>query len=224
MRALLKRVISFFLVPLTRWYLRKERKYNYKGTLVIVHPAVFHPGFFSSTQFLLQYLERKTMQGTQLLELGCGTGLIALLSAKAGAQVVASDLSVKAIENAKQNFSNHQVDVSLIHSDLFDDIPQKKYDWIIINPPYYAKTVRQEEDLAWHCGQDFQYFQKLFQSLLRYIDIETQIIMVLTLGCDLDKIFMIAEANKFKFELLKEKNVLFDGKDYLYQIRFKGFA
>jgi hypothetical protein len=42
--------------------------------------------------------------------------------------------------------------------------------------------------------------------------------MVLTLGCELDKIFEIAKRKGFLFELLEERNVLFDGKDFLYRI------
>jgi hypothetical protein len=43
--------------------------------------------------------------------------------------------------------------------------------------------------------------------------------MVLTKGCDLKKIFTIARDAGFYFETIAEKNVLFDGKNYLYQIR-----
>jgi hypothetical protein len=42
---------------------------------------------------------------------------------------------------------------------------------------------------------------------------------VLTLGCELDKIVEIAKNHRFQFDLLQEKNVLFDGKDFLFQIR-----
>ena len=42
--------------------------------------------------------------------------------------------------------------------------------------------------------------------------------MVLTLGCERDKIFEIAKRHLFVFELIGEKNVLFDRKDFLYRI------
>ena len=218
MRKLLKRSISFFLVPLTRWYLRKERNYTYKGIPISVFPGVFHPGFFLSTNFILAFLEGKSLKNSTLLELGCGTALISIVSAKAGALVTACELSLVALKNAEHNIRQNRVSVQLIHSNLFDAIEKKTFDWIIINPPYYAKVVRNEEDLAWHCGDDFQYFHKLFSTLRDCIHPNTQVIMVLTLGCEQDKIFEIAKHHHFIFELIGEKNVLFDGKDFLYRI------
>ena len=218
MRKWLKRIVSFFLVPFTRWYLRKKRNYAYKGIPISVFPGVFHPGLFSSTNFILTFLEDKLLKNSTLLELGCGTSLISIVAAKDGALVTACDLSLTALKNAEHNIRQNRATVQLIHSNLFDAIEKNTFDWIIINPPYYAKVVRNEEDLAWHCGEDFQYFQKLFSTLRDYMHTNTQVIMVLTLGCERDKIFEIAKRHLFVFELIGEKNVLFDGKDFLYRI------
>jgi hypothetical protein len=42
---------------------------------------------------------------------------------------------------------------------------------------------------------------------------------VLTLGSELEKIFNVGKKEGFQFNLLKERAVLFDGKDFLYQIK-----
>ncbi len=67
---LFKRVVSFFLVPATRWYLRKPRGYTYNGVDIVVQPGVFHPGLFYSTKFLLEFLREQPLAGKSLLELG----------------------------------------------------------------------------------------------------------------------------------------------------------
>jgi release factor glutamine methyltransferase len=219
MRKIFKRFISFFLVPLTRWYLRKERQYSYLGVTVKVFSGVFHPGLFYSTKFLIDFLLTQNIRNKLLLELGCGTGLLSIISASKGAIVTASDLSKQAIENVTSNAIKNQAKITIIHSDLFDRIEQEPFDWIVINPPYYARSPKNEAELAWHCGQEFEYFKKLFSTLESYTHANSQVIMVLTLGCELDKIFEIAKINQFSFELLKEKDVLFDGKDFLYRIR-----
>ena len=219
MRKFFKRIISFFLVPLTRWYLRKERQYSYLGVTVKVFSGVFHPGLFYSTTFLINFLLAQKIRNKSLLELGCGTGLLSIISAKNGAVVTASDLSHQAIKNITSNAVQNQAKITIIYSDLFDRIEQKPFDWIVINPPYYARSPKNEAELAWHCGQEFEYFKKLFSTLGNYTHVNSQVIMVLTLGCELDKIFEIAKINQFSFELLQEKNVLFDGKDFLYRIR-----
>lgn len=218
MRKIFKRVASFFLVPITRWYLRKERKFIYNGINVNVFPGVFHPGLFHSTKFILSYLEGKRLEGKSLLELGCGTGLISVFAAKAGANVTASDLSLKALENSKHNARMNGVFVKLIYSDLFDSIDSTRFDWIVINPPYYARTPENEQDLAWYCGENFEYFRKLFASLKDYTHDSSEVIMVLTKGTDLEAIEKIARENDVRMEMLKENSVLFDEKDFLFRL------
>ena len=219
MRKFLKRCIALILIPATQWYLRKERTYTYQNVAVKVFPGVFHPGLFYSTKFLIDFLITQPIREKSLLELGCGTGLISIVCAKHGALVTASDVSQAALKNASANVSSNQVSVDVIQSDVFDNLGEKTFDWIIINPPYYAKSPSNESELAWHCGENFEYFQKLFKSLGQHIHTGTNTIMVLTLGCELEKIFDIALKNGFQFELIDERNVLFDGKDFLYRIK-----
>jgi release factor glutamine methyltransferase len=219
MRKIFKRIISFFLIPLTRWYLLKERQYSYRDVRVTVFQGVFHPGLFYSTKFLIDYLQTQSIKNKALLELGCGTGLLSIIAAQNGAVVTATDLSPRAIENITFNAKQNRVRIEIIHSDLFDRIGLKPFDWIVINPPYYARSIETEEELAWHCGEEFEYFKKLFSTLKNYMHSTTRVIMVLTLGCELDKIVEIAKTHQFRFELLQEKNVLFDGKDFLYGIK-----
>jgi release factor glutamine methyltransferase len=219
MRKVIKQFTSLFLIPLTRWYLRKERTYSYLGTTVTVLPGVFHPGLFYSTKFLIDYLQDQPVTSKSLLELGCGTGLISVIAAKSGAVVTATDLSRKAIDNINLNANRNGVNIRIIQSDLFNSIERETFDWIIINPPYYAGTASSEEELAWYAGENFDYFRRLFKSLSDYSHKTTEIIMVLTKGSEVSKISTIGNESGFAFELIKEKNVFFDEKDFLYRIR-----
>lgn len=211
---------SAILVPLTKWYLRTERFYHKNGLKVVVLPGVFHPGLFSSTNFLLEFLTEHDLNNKSILELGCGTGYLSVAAARAGAVVTALDLSLLAIRNTRLNATQNNVSIKVLHSDLFSNI-SGAFDWIVINPPYYAMAARNEPELAWHCGEDFEYFRRLFDQLDQHVHNDTFVLMVLTLGCDLETISSIARSNGFEFELLKEKRVLFDEKDFLYRIRLK---
>lgn len=221
MRSLLKRLASFVLVPLTRWYLRKERKYIYRRTEVTVLPGVFHPGFFSSTVLILDYLEGRIEAGQSVLEVGSGTGLISVVAAKASANVTALDVSRAAIENTKRNAHSNNVKVTIIESDLFTNMPKGNFDWVIVNPPYYARDPQNESEFAWYCGRSFQYFRRLFKELPEYLHPQSKAILVLTKGCDTEKISAIGREQGFMFVLIKEKNALFDGKDMLYEVVYK---
>lgn len=223
MRLLVKRLASIILIPFFRWYLRKERSYRYKNISIKVFPGVFHPGFFYSTKFLLEFITGLQLTGKSFLELGCGTGLISIAAAKAGAVVASSDLSNAAIENTRLNVINHQVIVNVIKSDLFDHI-DGIFDYVIVNPPYYAKPVSNEAELAWCCGENFEYFVKFFSQLPKHIHNSSTVIMVLTKGCDLTSILEIATKAQFSMEMLQEQEVFFDGTDYLFSIKAKSFV
>jgi release factor glutamine methyltransferase len=218
MRTFVKRFASFFLIPATRWYLRKPRTYKYQNISIKISPGVFHPGLFHSTRFLLSYLSEIDLKSKTFLELGCGTGLISLVASRAGAMVTASDLNPAAVVNARENANENRAIIHIVHSDLFENI-SGAFDYIVINPPYYARDARSNAELAWNCGKDFEYFKKLFSDLAEHVHGNSSVIMVLTKGCDLTAIFRIADESGFSFELIKEKNVLFDEKDYLFSIK-----
>ena len=202
----LKKLAFRILHPLSETYLSKERDYKYKSINLKVFPGVFHPGLFFSTKILLKYLEKLDLNQKYILELGAGSGLISIYSAKKGAFVTGSDISLTAIYNIEKNSKMNDAYVEVVHSDLFDEIPQKRYDYIIINPPYYKKTPTSEKELAWFGGDDFQYFRKLFSQLGNFIYENTNIIMVLSDDTEIDMIKSIARESRFIMkEVLRKK-------------------
>ena len=71
-----------------------------------------------------------------VLDLCTGSGCIAItIKSKTNANVVASDISIKALSVAKKNAKKLGAKVKLIKSNLFKNINQK-FDIIISNPPY----------------------------------------------------------------------------------------
>jgi release factor glutamine methyltransferase len=168
---------------------------------------------------MLQYLSNIDVAGKTFLDVGTGSGAIAIVAAKRGAIVTAIDLSKLAVDNAILNAKRNNVDIQTFHSDLFSNLSPATFDFIFINPPYYPRTPGSDAELAWYCGEDFQYYQKLFSTLGNFMHANTNVVMVLSKGCDLSQIFKIAADHQFKLEVLLEKLVLFEEKNFLFIIK-----
>ena len=215
MRTILKHIVARTYKPLLEKYLSKTRTYQYKDIRLEVAPEVFHPGFFFSTHVLLKYLKKLPLQNQHFLELGCGSGLIAIYAAKKGATVTATDINKIALQFLARNSRFNNTALRIIESDLFRDIPEQPFDIIAINPPYYKKQPRSDRDYAWHCGENGEFFGSMFRDLGRYVHSQTEVCMVLFEGCDMEMIGN--QASKYGFELqcihahenLLEKNFVF---------------
>ena len=84
----------------------------------------------------------------KVLDIGTGSGAIAV-SLKESCplwQLTASDLSVDAIELARENAKLNQVDISFIQSDVFENI-SGSFDIIVSNPPYISENDKNEVGL-----------------------------------------------------------------------------
>lgn len=84
----------------------------------------------------------------KVLDIGTGSGAIAV-SLKESCplwQVTASDLSVDALELARENAKHNQVDISFIQSDVFEVISDS-FDIIVSNPPYISENDKNEVGL-----------------------------------------------------------------------------
>jgi ribosomal protein L3 glutamine methyltransferase len=103
---------------------------------------------------------------TQILELCTGSGCLPIMLADAfhNAKVDAVDISADALAVAQRNVEEYQLQdrIALIESDLYDQVPDKKYDLIITNPPYVnsdsmsklPQEYRHEPQLALAGGAD----------------------------------------------------------------------
>ncbi len=78
------------------------------------------------------------------LDLCTGSACLAILAAQLfpEAQIHATELSADAIEVARINLRDHQLEtrITLHHGDLFAPVAKQKFDLIIANPPYVAKA------------------------------------------------------------------------------------
>ena len=215
-RNLIKKILHPFLkFGLVKYY-KKPRMYRYEGIEVLVHPEVFPPHLTISTKLLLDFIKPLNLKNRSLLELGCGSGIISLYASSKGANVTAIDINQIALDALKIAAKKNNEPLEILNSDLFDSIKNKQFDYIIINPPYYPKNPKNIKEHAWFCGEDFEYFKKLFTQLQDRSNC-TNIFMILSQDCNIKKIQDIALKYNLVLEGVFEKKVLSE-KNYIYKI------
>lgn len=218
---LIKKIIHYTWRPFILNHLKKERTFSYNGISIIVKPGVFHPRFFFSSLVLIEFLKQKSISKKKLLDLGAGAGLLAIYAAQKGALVTAVDISNAAIENILLNAESNQVTIDVIHSDLFNSVSKTGFDFILVNPPYYKKKPVTEPEHAWYCGEEMEYFHRLFLQLSSHLAVNGCMFMVLSEDCDFEEISVIAARNNFKMtEVLKKKK--WWEWNYIFEIKAMG--
>ncbi len=96
------------------------------------------------TEELVRLMLKEDLDGKEILDIGTGSGCIAISLAKnlSNAKVSALDISSDALKVAKENAKLNNVEVSFINADIFEYQSDKKYDVIVSNPPYVTESEK----------------------------------------------------------------------------------
>jgi len=87
------------------------------------------------TFLLLEALADISLEGSRVLEIGAGSGILATYCARRGAEVTASDIDADAIRVLRLVSDRLGTHLKLVVSDLFSNIDDR-FDVVLFNPPY----------------------------------------------------------------------------------------
>jgi release factor glutamine methyltransferase len=94
----------------------------------------------------------------RILEIGTGTGIIAITASKHADEVIAVDINEYAVACARENSKINQSNIDVRLGDLFDPVKDEKFDLIIFNTPYLPtdddEMIGDELEAAWDGGKD----------------------------------------------------------------------
>ena len=101
------------------------------------------------TELLVEMVLTIAPKNATLLDLGTGSGAIALAIAKErpDIEVSASDLSTSALEIARKNARSLSLNLTFFHSNWFQSLPRYKWDILVSNPPYISAKDPHLKDL-----------------------------------------------------------------------------
>ncbi|MGE0015233.1 MAG: HemK2/MTQ2 family protein methyltransferase [Candidatus Methanomethylophilaceae archaeon] len=90
--------------------------------------------------------------GEKVLEIGCGSGIVSIHCAMAGAEVTAGDINPHAVELTRRNAERNGVKIDVIETDVYDSV-SGRFDTIVFNLPYLPVDDDCELSEAWSGGE-----------------------------------------------------------------------
>lgn len=117
-------------------YITGEARFH--GMDLKVRPGVLIPRPETDELVDIVIDENKDKEDLRVLDLCTGSGCIAVALARnlPFSKVTAIDFSDEALEVAQENSHNLKATVEYIKADIFDWMPEEKYNIIVSNPPY----------------------------------------------------------------------------------------
>ena len=153
---------------------------NFYGNTIKVNKNVLIPRFETEelVEKTIKRIKNKFDQQINILDLCTGSGCIAItLKKELNSNITATDISIDALEVAKENIKLNNVDIKLIESNLFSNI-NDKFDCIISNPPYisYDEEIddivkNNEPDIALYAPNKGLYFyEEILKNIKKYLN------------------------------------------------------
>ena len=167
---------------------------------------------------VLEYIKKSKKDSFKILDLCTGSGIIAITLKKEivekYTEIVASDISEKALSIAIENADNNNANITFIKSDLFDNI-SGKFDLIISNPPYISykdkitikdSVLNYDPHLALFAEEDGIYFyRKIIENAVHYLSKDG--VIFFEIGYDQkEKILELGKNNNFITTVYKDIN------------------
>ena len=142
-RALLQNIIDRLLRKEPVQYILGQS--DFCGHTFYVAPGVLIPR--PETEGLVRLIGQQFPTPCTILDIGTGSGCIAVSLALMGHKVTAMDVSADALSIARENARRLQADIIFLQEDILHPTPtQQQWDVIVSNPPYVCQKEAAQMD------------------------------------------------------------------------------
>ena len=201
-------ILRFIIRSLQINFFKKNDEVDVRGEKFVISESVFNPKLFYSSELMIDALDHVGISPDELvLDMGTGSGILAIMSAKKGARVVAIDINGEATKCAKMNAKNHGVDIEVICSDLFSCFKEQRiFDLIIFNIPYLNIKPRDTFDLS-ICDYRKEMLRRFLDESHKYLKDDGKILMTYSSVSDINETERIFGEKGWHFEKILERDI-----------------
>lgn len=169
-------------------------------------PTVFNPKEYYTSEMFAEFIKSLgPLTGKYVLDMGCGSGVVSVFAAAAGAEVYAVDINPMAVKSAMLNARQNGLaeKVNAIESDLFLKLPadMRKFDIIFFNPPYFKGIAASNFELAFKGGEDYEVIRKFIAESGKYLLPKGEIYFIISSDMKLDLLEKMFTESRFDFRV-----------------------
>lgn len=179
----------------------------YQDIKIGTRPDVYEP---ADDSFLLaEGLD--VSEGCSVLDMGSGTGFLALVAARKAGSVLGVDVNPGAVELARENATLNGIkNVEFRVSDLFDRV-DGRFDLIVFNPPYLPVDEEDVLGRAWSGGVDgLGVIKRFIVSAPQYLRRDGIMMLLVSSFNDVDHVRVLLEENGLGSEVVSRKRFFFE--------------
>ena len=171
---------------------------------------VFNPKLYVTTPLLLSCI--RVSDSDRVLDMGTGSGFLAIEAARRAREVVAVDINPEAVRCAEENARTHGVSdrLAVFQGDLFGPLAaHEEFDVILFNPPYIDGPIKSLLDHALY-DPEKRTIERFLKEAKDHLAPSGYIQMVYSSIADHRKMMSLARRYGFGCTTMKKKRILFE--------------
>jgi methylase of polypeptide subunit release factors len=192
---------------------QRSKKVRAGGVRLQIERSVFDPSIHFTSAVMAAYLRwrfRSANPALRMLDLGTGSGVLAIAAARAGVgHITAVDVNPAAARSAQRNVQQLGVasKVRVLESDMFSAVEGDRFDVIVTNPPYYPGTPSNDADRAYFAGPNLDWLRRLAEVARGYLASGGRLLMVLGETAPIEAILAIFSRHNWTARLVYRKQM-----------------
>jgi len=205
------------------WLINKIQKFGPHRVKVLgntyeISENVFNPKRYYTSKLMAEHIN--VTSSDKILDMGTGSGVLAITAAKHAREVVAVDINPEAVHYAKKNVRARGLEkkVSVMEGDLFSPLdPEHKFDVILFTPPYFEGTPKTLFEYAL-IDPDKLLVKKFFGAAKKYLTPRGYVQMMYSSIADNESVLQIIHDLGWDHSLMARRRTLTE-TFFIYKLR-----